>query len=329
MQPTSLAVTSTAPGAGAPDAPAAPALTLAADTRSVRLLAEMRVSREIQMQRMFERIAVLLAFMLVSSSASAASAVDSLRAEVARLDAVDSVYAPLVKELTVRGQPVVPFLLEKLQSPRRLTALSAAWAIGKMGDERNLGPLLENWAKAKNETLKSETMTALSMTMRGLKHRWRTIPLGDVSADVQLLLDARLCPESDADGRTRYTDGENGQPLLFGDQLGEGYRVSCFQAPVEIFQSRYPDDGTPEELHGRRFISFHCDILDIAEPSVAMHEWEKLMGGRPSSLAFVFTWSDRVWPPGVGGLSGSGQETLWAKCAGTWRRIGVTQAMIS
>ena len=35
MQPTSLAVTSTAPGADAPDAPAAPPLTLAADTRSV------------------------------------------------------------------------------------------------------------------------------------------------------------------------------------------------------------------------------------------------------------------------------------------------------
>jgi len=37
MQPTSLAVTSTAPGAVAPEASAAPALTLAADTRSVRL----------------------------------------------------------------------------------------------------------------------------------------------------------------------------------------------------------------------------------------------------------------------------------------------------
>ncbi len=37
MQPTSLAVTSTAPRAVARDAPAAPALTLAADTRSVRL----------------------------------------------------------------------------------------------------------------------------------------------------------------------------------------------------------------------------------------------------------------------------------------------------
>ena len=36
MQPTSLAVTSTAPRADARDAPAAPALTLAADTRSVR-----------------------------------------------------------------------------------------------------------------------------------------------------------------------------------------------------------------------------------------------------------------------------------------------------
>jgi hypothetical protein len=35
MQPTSLAVTSTAPGADARAAPAAPALTLAADTRSV------------------------------------------------------------------------------------------------------------------------------------------------------------------------------------------------------------------------------------------------------------------------------------------------------
>jgi hypothetical protein len=37
MPPSSLAVTPTAPGAVAPDAPAAPALTLAADTRSVRL----------------------------------------------------------------------------------------------------------------------------------------------------------------------------------------------------------------------------------------------------------------------------------------------------
>jgi hypothetical protein len=36
MQPTSLAVTPTAPRADARDAPAAPALTLAADTRSVR-----------------------------------------------------------------------------------------------------------------------------------------------------------------------------------------------------------------------------------------------------------------------------------------------------
>ncbi len=40
MQPTSLAVTSTAPRADARDAPAAPALTLAADTRSVRWLEE-------------------------------------------------------------------------------------------------------------------------------------------------------------------------------------------------------------------------------------------------------------------------------------------------
>jgi hypothetical protein len=40
MQPTSLAVTPTAPRAVARDAPAAPALTLAADTRSVRLVPE-------------------------------------------------------------------------------------------------------------------------------------------------------------------------------------------------------------------------------------------------------------------------------------------------
>jgi hypothetical protein len=39
MQPTSLAVTSTAPRAVARDAPAAPALTLAADTRFPGLLA--------------------------------------------------------------------------------------------------------------------------------------------------------------------------------------------------------------------------------------------------------------------------------------------------
>jgi hypothetical protein len=36
MQPTSLAVTPIAPGADAPEASAAPAFTLAADTRSVR-----------------------------------------------------------------------------------------------------------------------------------------------------------------------------------------------------------------------------------------------------------------------------------------------------
>jgi hypothetical protein len=42
MQPTSLAVTPTAPGAVATDAPAAPALTLAADTRSVSLQLEAR-----------------------------------------------------------------------------------------------------------------------------------------------------------------------------------------------------------------------------------------------------------------------------------------------
>jgi hypothetical protein len=222
---------------------------------------------------------------------------------------------------------VVPLLLEKLYSPRRLTALAAAWAIGKMHDERNLPPLLEAWAKAMNETLRCEAMTAVSMTVRGRKDAWRSIANERVDPDVQSLLEARLCSDAQKPAHQRRDDGGAQQPMVFGDQLNAGYRVSCFAEDAEIFQSRYPPDSMPEEAHGKKYVSFHCDILDLGESPIPMPEWEKRMGERPTSLALVFVWSDRIWPRGtVGG--GGGQEALWARCGSTWRRVGVTYACI-
>jgi hypothetical protein len=63
MQPTSLAVTPTAPRASARDAPAAPALTLAADTRSVRQLMEdpLVPEKEIRVTGTRERVDALFA----------------------------------------------------------------------------------------------------------------------------------------------------------------------------------------------------------------------------------------------------------------------------
>jgi len=58
MQPTSLAVTPTAPRAAARDAPAAPALTLAADTRSVRL-AQLRSEEIAELGPLLHRISLL------------------------------------------------------------------------------------------------------------------------------------------------------------------------------------------------------------------------------------------------------------------------------
>jgi len=274
-------------------------------------------------------VAALLLVVQVSLAAAQTSPVDSLRAEVAGLDHVESVYAPLVKQLTDRGQPVVPLLLERLQSPRRLTALSAAWAIGKMGDERNLAPLMETWAKAMNETLKSESMTALRMTMSGVKKPWRPLRADGVDADVQWLLDACMCGEVEEAPGTWHAQEEDEQPVLFGDQLNDGYLVPCFEARTEIVQLRYPKDDTPAQFQGRRYISFHCEILDLADPQVAMPQWEGRMGGRPSSLALVSTWTDRVLPPDLVSLGGEGEETLWVKCGGVWRFVGVTDAMIS
>jgi len=69
MQPTSLAVTSTAPGAVAPDAPAAPALTLAADTRSVRPLAGGREMGENIMIRKAVTCHCLILLLAVSAMA--------------------------------------------------------------------------------------------------------------------------------------------------------------------------------------------------------------------------------------------------------------------
>jgi hypothetical protein len=93
MQPTSLTVTSTAPRADARDAPAAPALTLAADTRSVRQAIQLERNMRLSWTHS-GRNAALLACTLVVLPSSAAAVCHHVPAEFPSIaEAVESAAA--------------------------------------------------------------------------------------------------------------------------------------------------------------------------------------------------------------------------------------------
>ena len=104
MQPTSLSVTPTAPRAGARDAPAAPALTLAADTRSVRSQEELPVL--VHYEGLFEKVETLQN-LLVSHATGETGDGDEyrqLRTELLREPLVKDRLPPLVRRHRDLGQ---------------------------------------------------------------------------------------------------------------------------------------------------------------------------------------------------------------------------------
>ena len=107
MQPTSLAVTPAAPRANARDAPAAPALTLAADTRSVRQHQREILQRTGGIVHRSWPVSVAIMIVLVVSVVSSHGFPHAGEPERGDYDDVETAPMPLPMVLVMFGVPAI------------------------------------------------------------------------------------------------------------------------------------------------------------------------------------------------------------------------------
>ncbi len=246
---------------------------------------------------------------------------DRPAAIVAQLDTLQSVYNPAVGQMAACGSTLVPYLLEKLESPRLMTALGAAWVFRRMASGETYFPLLEQWAKARNAGGSTHHVaTAIAMTLEARNANARPMFPDTVDADLELISRSLVCREDLLLGRGETETSESGrQILVFGEYLNSLYDFSCFDGDVRVVTRRFPSRDEDQDA-GIEFISITAVIHDLADSGYAMPEWEALMGCRPDALALVSVWRDQVGPR----HHGKGDDSVWARYGGRWRALEST-----
>ena len=121
----------------------------------------------------YNRLEYQKRFLLTQEYAKHETADERMMDEIERLDTIEEVSDPLVDHLGSHGEPAMPFLLEKLCSNRRMTALSAAYAISSYPSDTALFDLLELWVERRYSGRDCESVQAINSIMNKKESQFR------------------------------------------------------------------------------------------------------------------------------------------------------------
>lgn len=241
----------------------------------------------------------------------------SVEREVARLDTVHSAADRAIEEVAALGVAAVPFVVSRLESPRRMTALGAALVLREMDGDAVVAELLEHWAGLGGADTRTNTERAIQMVLRNRAGSAQTPEPGAVDRDLEALTRAAVCGVNEFDGACADADTGRGAPplLVYGEGLGSGYELSCDGRAVQVLPSGAFRES--EFLAGRDYVRVDAQIHELSSAGVAMPVWRATRGRRPDRVALVRVTCGRVGPEAPASESGS----LWVRQGGRWSRL--------
>ena len=241
------------------------------------------------------------------------------------LDTVNSVYDPLVEKIAEFGEPVVPLLIEKLNHPRHITALAAAWVFRRMGKEETLPQLLS----AYDTTGSRFALMAIGMILEDHPEFCRKSLEGEVDLDKQVMFQEMLewvvleePPPGMEEGWTfpdcdLYRALGDSVVIVAQRELGKGYRFSLPNKKVYILDDEEMQEWADE----------HGDYLYFRMRDMRIYDRSKEMA--PLALFwFEMPWKVSRFSKHMY-LSGGGVQSLWRKHEGRWRFLTILVGWIS
>ena len=229
--------------------------------------------------------------------------------EIDALDQVEDVNDPLVHHLGSHGEAAVPYLLEKLCSPRSMTSDAAGYALIEAADESIFFDLFEIWARTRQTPpYCGESLLAIYSMMRHMKAQFRNPETPAFAKDFDDLLARLVCADP---GRgleaPRRVDPDDLPDIVFSRNFSDSHFVECAGTPIEIRPSTTIQDYLLEHDEDTRVTTFRVDILDLPAPTEKLPIFEAIYGSPPLAVAFT----DR-------GHGTSGAAFLWVKTTRGW-----------
>ena len=239
---------------------------------------------------------------------------------VARLDGIASVGDPEVKEIAALGEPAVPHLIDRLTSPRRLTALGSVWAFKHMADEHTLPAILENWAECKHAGTKTQAAEALHAVVRAKQRDWVTCRGDSLDYSLSALAQAVLCPMPGTESRFAVHGTSEDSPVrVYASGITSSATLGCAEAAMELVSAGEVYSGPV----GQRFLRFDCMIQQVPPPSEPVPSTEATWGAVPEAVAVVQIISGTE---GRGNTVGSG--SAWVLAGGAWQYVAPLYGML-
>jgi len=235
--------------------------------------------------------------------------------EIEKLDTVESVSDPLVQHLGSHGEPAVPYLLEKLCSSGRMTALAAAYALSSEPTDSTLYLLLEVLAESRNTGRSCEAVTAITSVMSEQEDQLREIGHLSFGTDFDQLMRAVFCEAEEA-STPDLAESEPPTLIVFSGNVSEVHAVGCEYRPLEA-RPKLDKFGFREWVETNAYHGLRVKILDLPQSDIPTPAFEKYFGARPVALANVFK-----------SRRGGGEGQLWVKTENGWIKLQNTHSIM-
>lgn len=264
-------------------------------------------------------VAMVLEVLVVSTVALASSESEVSRV-VSGLDSLDREQWAMQRDAAARelasfGAAAVPGLLREMKGQGR-----AAWcsqhAFFYMDDPDVLDALIEAWASARvGQDALGEHAACMAMGnwLGGTETPRRQFDADSAGGDALSLAEAVVCRSGE------IPHGPDAPPLLItpSGALGGERQMVCDGTAVPISSWTEVQQAWAAN-EGRLYLILEAQVLDIPQCEHAPSECDIVLGGRPSAIASVSLMSGVV----MDHTNRSGTVALWAKCGGSWLKLG-------
>ncbi len=248
---------------------------------------------------------------------------------VNRLDTINSVYDPTIKKISDFGESVIPFVLEKIKSKRRLTSLGAAWVFQYLRSEKAFVPLLDVYESG----IPSTALTAIRMILEERRDVWQPEKSAGVDSDRYSIFQSLLKWAVNGDSlpgskmKRQFTDAnlfkesQKGDVIISTDGLNTDYRFELSGYNVHIFN----------KVERQQWADTHGDYLCFKFRDVCLYSLPESTAKGVHAIAVL--WLDMPWNGSkfskVIHLSGGGAQTFWIKRDGKWYFVAEVARWIS